>query len=127
MLARDVIGDDVDDRPDAEAARLRNQLLRFRERPEVRVDRAVIGDVVPRVGLGRRVPRVEPERVDAELGEVRQAGAHAGEVADPVAVSITEAADVHLVDDGVPPPADVGFPARIGGLQRRGHRSATIA
>ena len=33
---------------------------------------AVVGDVVARVGHRRRVPRVEPERVDAEVAQVRQ-------------------------------------------------------
>ena len=39
---------------------------------EVGIDRAIVGDVVPGVGEGRRVPRAEPEGVDAEVAEVRQ-------------------------------------------------------
>ena len=74
------------------------------ERAEGGVDRAVVGDVVAGVGQRRRVPGVEPEGVDAEVAEVGQPVEDAGQVADPVAVGVGEAADVDLVDDGVAPP-----------------------
>ena len=108
MLARDVVRDDVDDRADAERARLGDQLLGLGERAERRIDRAVVDDVVAVVGERRRVPGVEPERVDAELAQVREPRAHTGEIADAVAVRVGEAADVDLVDDGVAPPGLVG-------------------
>ena len=104
VLVGDVVRDDVDDRADPERARLGDQLLGLLERPERRVDRAVVGDVVAAVGERRRVPRLEPERVDAEVAQVGQPLADAGEVADPVAVRVGEAPDVDLVDDGVAPP-----------------------
>ena len=107
VLVGDVVRDDVDDRADAELARLGDQLLGLLERPEARVDRAVVRDVVAGVGHRRRVPGVEPERVDAELAQVGQALEHAGEIADPVAVRVGEAAHVDLVDDGVAPPARI--------------------
>jgi hypothetical protein len=104
VLARDVIRNDVDDRADAKLARLVDQPLRLPERSERRIDRAVIGDVVPRVGQRRRVPRVEPQRVHTECGQVAQLFPHPGEVTDPVTVRVTKAADVDLVDDRLPPP-----------------------
>ena len=117
VLVRDVVRDDVDDRADSERARLGDQLLGLRERPERRVDRAVVRDVVSRIGKRRGVPRVEPERVDAEVSQVRQPGPDAGKVADPVAVRVGEAPDVDLVDDRVAPPQAAG------GLRRRPPRS----
>jgi len=105
MLARDVIRHDVDDRADAERTRFRDHLLGLRERPEVRLDRPVVRDVVPRVSLGRGVPRVEPQGVDAELAEVRELRPDAGEIADPVSARVAEAADVDLIDDGASPPS----------------------
>ena len=104
VLVRDVVRDDVDDRADAERARLRDQLLGLPERAEGRIDRAVVRDVVAGVGQRRRVPGVEPERVDAEPGQVRQARADTGQVAGAVAVGVGEAAYVDLVDDRVAPP-----------------------
>ena len=109
MLVGHVVGDDVDDRADAEGEGLGDQRLGFGERAERRVDGAVVGDVVAAVGERRGVPRVVPDGVDAEVAEVAEAGAHAGEVADAVAVGVGEAAHVELVDDGVAPPGALGF------------------
>ena len=53
----DVVGDDVDDRPDPEVERLGDQRLGLLERAEGRVDRPVVGDVVAAVGERREVPR----------------------------------------------------------------------
>ncbi len=130
VLARDVVRDDVDDRADPEGARFGDQLLCLGERPERRVDRAVVGDVVAVVGERRRVPGAEPDRVDAELAQVRQMSPDAGEVADPVTVRVGEAPDVDLVDDGVAPPGAVGAPGallawegiRLGGRRDRADR-----
>ena len=116
VLIRHVVRDDVDDRADPEGAGLRDQLLRLLEGSERRVDRAVVGDVVARVCHRRRVPRVEPEGIDAEVPEVRQTRQHSREVARPVAVRVREAPDVHLVDDRLAPPA----PIRERLVRRRG-------
>ena len=99
-----MVRDDIDDRANPELARLRDQLLGFVERPERRVDRAIVGDVVPVVGERRGVPGAEPQGIDAEVAQIRKLGADAGEIADPVPVPVGEAPDVHLVDDGVAPP-----------------------
>ena len=99
-----MVGNDIDDRANPELARLRDQLLGFVERPERRVDRPVVGNVVPVVGERRGVPRAEPEGVYTEVAQIRKLGAHTGEIADPVAVPVGEAPDVDLVDDGVAPP-----------------------
>jgi hypothetical protein len=113
-----MVRDDVHDRADTELARGGDQLLRLLERPEGGVDRPVVDDVVAVVGQGRRVPGVEPERVDAQLVQIREPRAHTGEVTRPVAVPVGEAPDVHLVDDRVPPPGLAGPVGR----PRRGER-----
>ena len=87
-----------------EAVGLGDQRLGFGERPEHRLDRPVVGHVVAGVLHRRRVPGVDPDRVDAQLGDVGQARAQPGDVADPVAVAVGEAADVDLVDDRAAPP-----------------------
>jgi hypothetical protein len=46
---------------------------------------------------GRRVDRVEPDRVDAEPLEIPEALRHSGEVADPVPVRVGERARVDLI------------------------------
>ncbi len=109
VLVGDVVGDDVDDRPQAGVAGLGDERLGLGQRAEGGVDGPVVGDVVAAVGHRRRVPGVEPQGVDAEGPQVRQAGADAGQVARPVAVGVGEAADVHLVDGGATPPGARAF------------------
>ncbi len=99
-----VVGHDVDHHSQTERARVRHQAVEVRERPEQRLDSSVVRHVVPVICLRRRIERRHPQRVDAELGQVRQPGPDAGEVPHAVTVTIGEAADVHLVDHGVSPP-----------------------
>ncbi len=106
-----VIGDDVDDDPQVQGVGGPDQVVRVGEVPEERVDGPVVGDVVAAVGLRGDVERGEPDGVDPETGQVGQPGAHPAQVADAVAVAVREGADVHLVDDGIAPPA-----AAFGGL-----------
>ena len=127
VLIGDMVRDDVDDGPDAQAPRLGDQLLGFLEVSEGGVDGPVVGDVVAAVRQRRDVPGREPDRVDAEVGQVRQVGSDTGEVADPVTVAVGEAPDVDLVDDRPAPPLvtpDGGRVARSGDRDGRSTRSA---
>ena len=99
-----MVGDDVHHDPDADRACLADERVEVAEVAVVGLDAEVVGDVVAVIGLRRRVARVEPDRVDAEIGEVRQATADAGEVADAVVVRVGERPHVHLVDDRRLPP-----------------------
>ncbi len=107
VLVGDVVGHDVDEGADAQFACLGDELLRLGEGAERGVDHPVVGDVVAAVLHRGQVPGVEPQGVDAEFGEVGEAGPDAREVAGAVAVAVGEAADVHLVDDGGAPPVVV--------------------
>ena len=82
----------------------RGRAHRTRRGRRSRVDVEVVADVVAVVGLRRRVARVEPDRVDAQIGEVWQSAADAGEIADAVAVRVGEGPHVQLVDDRRRPP-----------------------
>jgi hypothetical protein len=99
-----VVRDHIDDHPEAELVRLVDEVLRLGERAEDRVDVAVVRHVVAGVGHRGRVPGAEPDRVDAEVGQVRQALPDTGQIADAVAVPVGEAAGIHLVDHGAAPP-----------------------
>ena len=105
MADRGVVRHEVE--KDADSARfgLRDQPVEVVERSEVGVDPGVVGHVVAPVDVGRRMDRVEPDRVDAEPLEVLEPAGHSGEVADPVVVRVRKGARIDLVQHGVSPPA----------------------
>ena len=104
MVPRGVIRNEVDEDANAVCPRIRDELLGLGGGSELFVDLPVVGHVVPTVEERRAVPRIDPEGVDPETFEVRQASAHAGDVARAVAVAVGERPDVDLVDDRVAPP-----------------------
>ena len=116
VLVRGVVGDEVDDHLQAQGVRVVDQPAGVLQGAEQRLDVGVVGDVVAAVLHRRRVPRGEPEAVHAQVAQVGQPGAYAGQVADPVAVAVGEAAQVDLVHHRIAPP----------GSSRLGH-AGTIA
>ena len=85
------------------------QRVEVGHRAEVLHDGAVVGDVVAVVVVGRLVDRGEPDDIDAELLEIRDAARDARQVADAVAVRILETARINLIDDGLFPPGLLFF------------------
>ncbi len=110
MTVRAVVGDDVDDHLDGAPVQSRDQGVELFERPDGRVDVAVVVDVVSAVDECRRIERAQPHRVDAEPVEVIDAGDDALEIADAVAVRVGEAPRIDLVDGRVAPPVRGGVP-----------------
>ena len=117
MLARRVVGNEVNDDPQTQGMSVADKLIDVGKRAERRVDVAIVHDVIARVRLRRGIERVQPDRVDAQVAKVRQPGPDAGQVPDPIAVSVREAADIELVDHRVPPPRG----ARPGGRSHLPH------
>ncbi len=104
VLARGVVGHEVDDDPQPELVCGGDQRVGVGQGAEERVDVLVVGHVVAVVVLRRGVERRDPERVDPEVAEVGQPRRDPRQVADAVAVAVGEAADVDLVGHGVAPP-----------------------
>ena len=108
MLVGGVIGDEVDDHPQTPAVCLVDHLVEVGERPEERVDIAVVRDVVAEVGHRRRVEGRDPERVDAEAvrlpAQMIEMRDQPAQIADAVARGVREAARVNLVEDRLRPP-----------------------
>jgi hypothetical protein len=101
-----MVGDDVHHDADSQGPGVPDERVELVEIAVRGLDVEVVGDVVPVIGLRRWVARVEPDRVDAEIGEVRQAAADAGEIADAVVVRVGERPHVQLVDDRRLPPCE---------------------
>ena len=112
VLVRGVVGHQVDDHLQPQGVRLGQQRVRVGQRPEDRLDVAVVAHVVARVGHRRRVERADPHGVDTQFAQVRQARADPGQITDPVAVGVGEAPRIDLVDHGRAPPG------RVDGLPR---------
>ena len=126
-----MVGDDVQYHPDAKSVGFGDERLSIAQRSELGVDLAVVGYVVAPIGHGGQVPRVEPNGVDTQFCQVRQARPAPGEVADAVAVAISEAPEVHLVDGCRAPPGRalrcVSLPRGPAPLARRGRHADPIA
>ena len=99
VMRRGMIYDQVHHDPDAERFRLRHEPVEILHRSELRIDRAVIVDVIAVVMVMRRINGREPDRVRAETFDIRQLLYDAAQVAYSVAVRILEGSGPDLVND----------------------------
>ncbi|OSY53652.1 hypothetical protein BG846_00661 [Streptomyces fradiae ATCC 10745 = DSM 40063] len=102
---RGVVGHHVQDHAQAQLVGGPHERVGVGQVPEDGVDGPVVRHVVAAVRLRGGVERGQPHRVGPQPGHVRQPFARAPQVAYAVAVRVGERADVHLVDDRVPPPS----------------------
>ena len=84
-----------------------NERVGLLERAEVRMDIAVVADVVTAVGHRGWIPRAYPDRIDAEPGEIGQQVDDAEDVPNAIAVVIGERPRVDLVNDCAAPPIGI--------------------
>src|SRR5580658_7984455 len=86
---------------------LLKQTIEVGEGPILGINSFVIGDVIPKVDLRRRIDRRKPYGVHAKLLQVVQMFRHAIQIAESVTIGVAEAAWVNLVDECVFPPGVV--------------------
>ena len=104
VLVGAVIHHQVHKHPHTHAVGTFQYFLKSFQTAEIRVDVFVIGDIVAIVGVRGGIQRAEPDRIGAEALDVIQFLQHAVQVADTVAVSVTETARPDLVNDHIPIP-----------------------
>ena len=104
MLVRSVREHLVDDDAQAELVRTRQQPVEVRKGAEDRIDVAIVADVVAEVLHRGGEEGREPDRVDAERGDVLEVRSDPGQVSDTVVIRVGEAARVDLVDHRAAPP-----------------------
>ena len=75
-----MVGNEVDDHLEFQFPGAGQEGIEVVERAEQGVDIAVVADVVAEVGHRRAVEWGQPDRLDAEVGDVVQSGGDAGEV-----------------------------------------------
>jgi len=85
-----VVGNEIEQHLQAGAMRLGEQHIEVPQRAEQRIDVDVVGDVVAEIGHGRGKDRADPDRIDPEVDEVRQARDDAAQIADAVCIRILE-------------------------------------
>ena len=107
MAVAAVIGHEIDQHPQAVVVGAGNEHVRLLERAKVRMDIAVIADVITAVGHRGRIPRADPDRVDAEAGEIGQPIDDAEDVPSAIAVVIGERPRVDLINDCAAPPISI--------------------
>ena len=101
VLVRRVVDHQLGDHPHAARVRHCDEPPGVGQRAVVGMHAAVVADVVAVVEPRRRVERQQPDRVDAEIGDVVELGDQAGEIANPVVVRIEERFQMELIDDRV--------------------------
>ena len=101
MLIGRVVDDQLDEDLDVPLVRRLDERLEGVERPVLRVDVPVVGDVVPVVAERRGEERQQPQAGDAEALQVIQLLRDPLKVADAVVVAVEERLDVRLIDDRV--------------------------
>ena len=118
VLRRGVVEDEVDQHAQAAVARLLDEAREVAQVAEVWMHAVVVGHVVAVVAPRRGLEREQPERRDAERGEVVEPAGEALEVADAVAVRVGERPHRELVDERVLVPA-CGSPGHAVAVPRR--------
>ena len=99
-----VVGHEIQDHLQAPRMGDGQQSVEVLERPEQRIDGAVIGHVVTEIDHRRGIDRRDPDRIDAEHGEIVEPQLDTLQVANPVAVRVLKGARVDLVDHALLPP-----------------------
>ncbi len=123
-----VVGHPVDDDPQAPGVSVGQQPVEVGQRPEERVDIAVVAHVVAEVGHRRAVERRQPDGVDTQPDQVVEVAADPLEVADTLArarLGVGEGPGVDLVDHRRVPPRRraSALPPHVRRLAGRRHRS----
>ena len=119
MLIGCVVDDQLGDDPQTTLVGFGNEALGVGHVAVVRVHAAVFGDVVAVVAPRRGVERQQPDRVDAQIGNVVELFDQAGEITDAVVVGIEEGLQVDLIDHRILVPERVFDEG--GGFARFGH------
>ena len=123
VLVAGVVHHQVGDDPDAAAVGVLQEGHQVADAPVVGVDVEEVADVVAAVADGRRVEGQHPDAVDAQPLDVVELLAQAAQVAGAVVVGVVEAADEHLVEDGVLEPARRGVEGALAAADRDGRRA----
>ena len=109
MLIGGVVDDQVHDDLDAALVGAGQQLVEIGHGAELFHDLLIVGDVVAVVVVGGAVDGAHPDDVDAQFLQIVQLADDTAQIADAIAVAVTEGAGVNLIDNTFFPPSLLHF------------------
>ena len=92
----------------AQIMRLAKQGVKIRHGPEQGVDAAVVGHIIAHVPHRRGKNRRQPDRIDAQIGDIRQTAEDPRQIADAVTIAVLKRARIDLIGDTAAPPVRLG-------------------
>ena len=117
MLVGGVVDDQFGDDAQAPPFGLVHEAAEVPHVAELRVDVAVIGNVVAVIAPGAGIEWQKPQRRDAEIAQIVEPLGQPREIADAVVVGVLERFDVELVDDGILEPETIVFGGLVFGVR----------
>ena len=113
MLVGGVRNHLVDHHFQAEPVGLGDQRVEIRQRPEHRIDVAIVRHVISEILHRRLEERRYPYRIGSERGDIRQTPDNALQIADAIAIGVLIAARIDLIDHRAAPPVTIDRVGRI--------------
>src|SRR5690606_2448965 len=98
VLVGGVVDDQFGDHPQPALVSLGNEALGIGHVAVVRMHAAILGNVIAIVAPRRGVERQQPDRVDAQGGDIVELLDQAGKITDAIVVGIEEGFHVNLID-----------------------------
>ncbi len=99
-----VVHYEIEQHLDTALLRLGDQRIEVNQRPVLRIDGFVIGDVVTEIYLWRRKAGRNPYRIHPKLLQIIQVLGNSLQVTGAVVIRIAKAPRIDLVDHRLPPP-----------------------
>ena len=83
---------------------LGNQRVKICQGAVFRIDIAVVGDIIAKVLLRRRVEWADPNRINPEIGDILKPRGDPWQIANPIRIGILKRTGIDLVNNsGFPP------------------------
>src|ERR1700691_2556279 len=87
------------------------EIVEILHRAKQGIDGPVVGNIITEILHGRLEDRRNPDRVDAQLGEIAEPARDSCEIAHSVPIGVLERARIDLIDDGgLPPVRSLHYP-----------------
>ena len=96
-----MIDHELGDDPDATGMGRTHELPEIGKRAILRMNVAIVANVITVIQSRRRIEWQKPDGVDAEIADVVELGYQSREIADAIVVTVKERSHVQLIDDRV--------------------------